>query len=337
MPSNNTSLAQSNASVDLQDPDSNYLLRIELNPVLWKTRDKVVTRTLSVPADCTFRRLHRALCVAFQWDDSHCWKFNVKDVIEMKTLKQRRGSEDLLEIGHYDGAPRRHRRFPRLEADTTTISTILENARYKGRVLEYIWDFGWNWDHVINVKGRRPRSEEITLVKAKGKIPPDIAPFIHPLFMECDREEIVERLAAMEASRDQEGAHTPYQWLGESEDEDGSEFDDDSQANLIRDRIAQSLVDTDAAQVQERAPVEPRQAEEISSTTSNEVRGEVGHEEEDDGIRQAEADGDRTAQRPADVDASRVPKRAHSGHQPAEDISGTTEEHQEKRPRLEAE
>lgn len=319
----------------------NYLLKIDLNPINYKTKEKIIRRTLNVPADYTFRELHRAIYIAFQWDDVHCWKFNVKNATEMRTRKQRSNAEDLLEIRHSDRPPRRHRRFdepPELEADTTTIGTILEDSRYKDKVLEYIWDFGWNWDHVITVQGRPPKDDHITLVKAKGKIPPDVYPFIHPIFTELDRAEIVERLASMNASRGQDGAHTPYQWLGE--ESDVSDDDDEThQANLRRDRIAQSLVDMDASPVVERAPVGHQQAEYILSRDPNGVEVGLGEEEGgDDGRRRQEEHArDQMTQHLAGADAPRALKRARAEDQQAEEIAGTAGKSQEKRPRVEAE
>jgi len=302
--------------------------------VYYKTRDEVIRRTLNVPADCTFTELHRVIYIAFQWDDSHCWKFNVKDGTEMRTRKQRWDTGDLLNIRHLNRSSRRSRDPPALEADTTTIGTILEDAQYKGKILEYIWDFGQNWDHVITVQGRRPRNAHITLVEAKGKTPSDVAPFIHPMFTERDRQEIVERLAAMDASRGQEGAHTPYQWLGEeSDDEDDPGI---RQAKLDRDRIAQRLADMEVPRVLDRAPMGQQQAAEIPSTTLDGVKSEVGGERDDDGgRRQAERDRDRMAQHLASMEAPRVLKRARIEHQQEGESSSTTEGHQEKRTRVE--
>ena len=55
----------------------NYVLRVQLCP--GDITDPPVWRTLSVPADTSFRKLHRALQIAFSWATTHSYEFHVHD------------------------------------------------------------------------------------------------------------------------------------------------------------------------------------------------------------------------------------------------------------------
>jgi hypothetical protein len=43
---------------------------------------------------------------------------------------------------------------PEKIAKSTTLEDVLEDPQFRGKVIEYVEDFGLNWSHSITVKGR---------------------------------------------------------------------------------------------------------------------------------------------------------------------------------------
>jgi hypothetical protein len=73
--------------------DRNYVLRIQLRDV----SDPIVTRTLSVPADLNFHKLHYAIQIAFGWENEHLYMFNMYN-----HLHYGRGRDRLMRMIHKD-------------------------------------------------------------------------------------------------------------------------------------------------------------------------------------------------------------------------------------------
>jgi hypothetical protein len=120
--------------------------RIELlgiQPLIW--------RRIQVPGDYTFWDLHVAIQGAFAWNDSHLHEFKVT------TRNGNRISFGLPVDGDFDRGPD---------------GALLEDWRYrvadylhtKSQRIEYLYDFGDNWDHIVIF--------EEALAKATGKTYP---------------------------------------------------------------------------------------------------------------------------------------------------------------------
>jgi hypothetical protein len=120
--------------------------RIELlgiQPLIW--------RRIQVPGDYTFWDLHVAIQSAFAWNDSHLHEFKVT------TRNGNRICFGLPVEGDFDRGPD---------------GALLEDWRYRvadylhaeGQRIEYLYDFGDNWDHVVVF--------EEALTKAPGKTYP---------------------------------------------------------------------------------------------------------------------------------------------------------------------
>jgi hypothetical protein len=162
------------------------------NPTIW--------RTLSCPAVATFEQLHRALQIAFGWATTHSYDFVVKDpdykpeeheedvnsMIQRFTATFQRGRqshnaprENLLRIiakplggfgavdDMYSGM-RSHPQTPEKRNDKLKLYEILEDARYRGRGLEYEYDFGDCWTHAITVIGRTDHSTTFSCIAGEG-------------------------------------------------------------------------------------------------------------------------------------------------------------------------
>jgi len=65
--------------------------------------------------------------------------------------------------------------------------------KYKAKVLVYTRDFGWNWNHVIVVKGRASHSDTMICEYGKGKSP-RLEAFGPPEFTTKDKDDVNEDL-----------------------------------------------------------------------------------------------------------------------------------------------
>ncbi len=107
----------------LDFPKSVFQLKVTLlgiDPIIW--------RRLAVPCSITFHKLHKILQVAMGWEDYHLYSFTVGGV-------------------HY-GIP-----DPELEFDCKDSRRIkLEQVLKEKLKFIYVYDFGDNWEHQIQVE-----------------------------------------------------------------------------------------------------------------------------------------------------------------------------------------
>ena len=171
----------------------NYILKFHLcpdnitNPPIW--------RTLSCPAAATFHELHKALQVAFGYASTHTYDFRVKD---LEAERQEEEEEAASENGMMDmvkklmsasGKPvdesylgtrsllrivdpntrayidnmhsmhRRHKDTPEKKADRLKLYQVLDDSSYSNAPMQYEYDFGDCWEHLITDVAR---AEEAT-------------------------------------------------------------------------------------------------------------------------------------------------------------------------------
>ncbi|CAM6096832.1 unnamed protein product [Calypogeia fissa] len=140
----------------------NYLVKITLTNI----KHPVVTRTLSVPKDTTFHKLHLAIQVAFGWCNCHLYNFTV---LEPLPPARRRMSypriiltlEEQPELNEWtEPAP--------LKSSRVKLQQVLDNPRYAGNPMEYLYDFGDNCDHKIEMIGTETVNGTIRCVAGKG-------------------------------------------------------------------------------------------------------------------------------------------------------------------------
>ncbi|KUJ08738.1 uncharacterized protein LY89DRAFT_325509 [Mollisia scopiformis] len=62
-------------------------------------------------------------------------------------------------------------------SDDTSLNSVLDARLYAGKKIEYIWDSGYNWNHVTTVLGRADASDGMKLLSGKGKPPPRRRPY----------------------------------------------------------------------------------------------------------------------------------------------------------------
>jgi hypothetical protein len=135
-------------------------------------------------------------------------------------------------------------------AEKLTLGDILQDEKYKGKVLVYTWDFGWNWNHVIVVKGQVPHDEAVVCRYGKGKPPGevDFGPFT---FDKEDKGKVNKELKKW-AETWKQAADEGY------ESPDGSEYGGDEGQ------------DAQAEEAEEEAPARRSSADEASENKQSE-------------------------------------------------------------------
>lgn len=125
-------------------------LRIILNDV-----DPLPMRHIEVPLKIRLDRLHEVMQAAMGWTDTHLYEFRAGDA----------GWGIPDPDGFYDGP---------LPAEKTTLEKVLEGTGV--RTVQYIYDFGDDWDHSIRVERVNDATPGVLyprLLKATGACPPE--------------------------------------------------------------------------------------------------------------------------------------------------------------------
>ena len=149
----------------------NYLIQIDLMGV----SDPNISRTLSVPPLTAFHTLHCAIQVAFGWKNSHLHHFDVLDAPPTTNSSrpyQHRmfrppvpvllGLEPDPKYEDYDGT------IPE-DSKQWRLCDVFENDEYKNKQIEYLYDFGDNWEHSITLIGRaRTSTSSIVCLSGEG-------------------------------------------------------------------------------------------------------------------------------------------------------------------------
>ncbi len=134
-------------------------------PISDEFEDKIISRTIQIRGDQTLADLHKAIFKAFDRFDSHLYEFNLGE-----------GPDDRTAIYSLPMPPEVV--LPGFEDDMTgdaRITTIDSLGLEVGRAFGYLFDFGDEWLHQINVtaieeapeKGRYPK-----IIEKVGKSPP---------------------------------------------------------------------------------------------------------------------------------------------------------------------
>ena len=125
-------------------------LRIILNDV-----DPQPMRHIEVPLKIRLDRLHEVIQAAMGWTDTHLYEFRVGDA----------GWGVPDPDGFYDGP---------MNAKKMTLEKLLD--RTGTRTIQYVYDFGDDWDHSIRIERVNEAAPGITyprLLKATGACPPE--------------------------------------------------------------------------------------------------------------------------------------------------------------------
>ena len=121
-----------------------YELRVtlsEIAPEIW--------RTVRVPSDIRMDRLHDVLQAAFGWTNSHLHQFIIARKGEALVLVANKSQVDAAWPD--DKAYRREERRIRLDRFLSRV----------GERLEYLYDFGDCWEHVVEVVAELPQTSRM--------------------------------------------------------------------------------------------------------------------------------------------------------------------------------
>lgn len=125
-------------------------LRIILNDV-----EPMPMRHIEVPLKIRLDRLHEVIQAAMGWTDTHLYEFRVGDA----------GWGEPDPDGIYDGP---------MDAKKMTLGKLLD--RTATRTIQYVYDFGDDWDHSIRIERVGEAVPGMTyprLLKATGACPPE--------------------------------------------------------------------------------------------------------------------------------------------------------------------
>lgn len=125
-------------------------LRIILNDV-----EPMPMRHIEVPLKIRLDRLHEVIQAAMGWTNTHLYEFRVGDV----------GWGEPDPDGIYDGP---------MDAKKITLETLLDQTAT--RTIQYVYDFGDDWDHSIRIERVGEATPGMTyprLLKATGACPPE--------------------------------------------------------------------------------------------------------------------------------------------------------------------
>lgn len=155
-----------------------------------------------MPSDCSFRKLHRALQIAFNWATTHSYEFHVHDpsfdpnaeeaqnsMAEIQRMIMGRAlpnsnapREYLLRVNDDQEWSRTNRqpvdcmhqsmwahpKTPLKGASKTRLYEVLEKPEYKGKKMTYLYDYGDCWEHDIEVLGTAPVAGKIRCIDGEG-------------------------------------------------------------------------------------------------------------------------------------------------------------------------
>jgi hypothetical protein len=125
-------------------------LRIILNDV-----EPMPMRHIEVPLKIRLDRLHEVIQAAMGWTDTHLYEFRVGDA----------GWGEPDPDGIHDGP---------MDAKKITLEKLLDQTAT--RTIQYVYDFGDDWDHSIRIERVNEAAPGMTyprLLKATGACPPE--------------------------------------------------------------------------------------------------------------------------------------------------------------------
>jgi hypothetical protein len=109
---------------------SNEVYRLKIN---LSDMEQPVWRQIQVPGDISFKDLHKAIQILFDWEGYHMYDFR-----QGKTVIAEKDEFDSMQGGVKKSDPKK-----------TKLSAILKG---KGDKIIYTYDFGDDWQHIIEVE-----------------------------------------------------------------------------------------------------------------------------------------------------------------------------------------
>jgi hypothetical protein len=148
-----------------------------------------------VPTWGTFAQLHNAIRIAFAQADNDDWMFEIRDMEHWTTTTSH--AQPVLKIAEYS-----YVRFNRKFASSTTVQDILDDGKYRSKVILYasgsgsaactytIYNKGSALSAMASMTSESLRSlERIRIIEGKGKLSP-LMPYTILPFEHGEQEEI---------------------------------------------------------------------------------------------------------------------------------------------------
>jgi hypothetical protein len=154
-----------------------YQIKIELvgsEPLIW--------RRVTIPADVTFKRLHDTIQFSLDWWDRHLYKFELQQEKLRITNDEEAYEEYKFYHAKYKGKALSKRNDPHgfiartLEIAIRQPQTVkIDRYLEKYRTLTYVYDFGDNWRHKIELEKVIEDYEfgYPTILEGEGACPPE--------------------------------------------------------------------------------------------------------------------------------------------------------------------
>jgi len=153
--------------------DRNYIFKIGLLEV----KDPQVTRTLSVPPSITFHKFHYAIQIAFGWANVHLYRFQILNLRATSHTYASTGRRNVVPKvlmaldgpGMDDPSIFDDEDEIRNKSSEVKISDVFEVAKYRNKHIQYLYDFGDDWDHKVTFIGRADQAASDTIVCLEGE------------------------------------------------------------------------------------------------------------------------------------------------------------------------
>ncbi|CAG8678678.1 16194_t:CDS:2 [Funneliformis caledonium] len=184
--------------------DYNQVLEFKIQ--LKHIRKPAIWRRIQVPYDYTFFQFHLAIQCCMGWLNCHTHVFRAQEGFEY-------------------GNPHIEINFPGIPKVREEKSNLIKDYFHsKGQIMEYEYDSGDSWEHVITYEGvfdRKQSTQYPKCLRGRGKCPPE----------DIGSYEGFERFKEIIKDKNHPEYEEFSNWYGESDDYDPNEFDKDSAFN----------------------------------------------------------------------------------------------------------
>ena len=115
-----------------------------------KDSDPAIWRRIQIPDEYTFYQLHTAIQEAMGWKNHHLYEF------KLQLINADKNNKDTLRIGFLFNDGAFENELPLLDDKKNKVSDYIESHQK----MLYTYDFGENWEHVIEFEGSFSRAAD---------------------------------------------------------------------------------------------------------------------------------------------------------------------------------
>ncbi|CAI2171672.1 11569_t:CDS:2 [Funneliformis geosporum] len=188
--------------------NDDYSQVLEFKIQLKHIRIPAVWRRIQVPYDYTFFHFHLAIQCCMGWLNCHMHIFRTQEGFEY--------GNPHIDINYLD--------FPEVREEKTSL--LKDYFHSKGQIMEYEYDLGDSWEHIITYEGvfdRKQSTQYPKCLRGRGKCPPE----------DIGGYDGFERFKEIIKDKNHPEYEEFSNWYGESDDYDPNEFHKDSAFNNL--------------------------------------------------------------------------------------------------------